>query len=215
MKKRIRNLVVALLFVMFSLQTFMVHASNTLPAEMPYTKSQCELEMKGRQLWADHVSWTRSYIISAIASLEDKDAVLERLLKNQDEIGAYIKPFYGEDAGNQLASLLREHIKLAGQVLEAAKEKNTAEFEKYNKLWHENADQIAALLSTANPNLDQKELQDMLYKHLQFLTDQVVARLNNNWSADIKAYDEGELHMLHFADMIANAIVKQFPEKFK
>ena len=36
--------------------------------------------MKERQLWIEHVLWTRSYIVSAIADLEDKDPVLQRLL---------------------------------------------------------------------------------------------------------------------------------------
>ncbi|HEY5524645.1 MAG TPA: glycosyltransferase, partial [Clostridium sp.] len=68
------------------------------------------LKMQQRQLWSDHVSWTRSFIVSDLASLEDKDPVLQRLLKNQDDIGNSIKPYYGEEAGNALSKLLREHI---------------------------------------------------------------------------------------------------------
>lgn len=55
----------------------------------------------------------------------------------------------------------------------------------------------------------------MLNKHLQLTTNEVVARLNKNWDADIAAYDEGEEHMLKFADMISGGIIKQFPQKFK
>ena len=55
----------------------------------------------------------------------------------------------------------------------------------------------------------------MLHKHLQFVTDQVVARLNKDWNSDVAAYDKGENHMIMFADMIANGIIKQFPQKFK
>ena len=171
--------------------------------------------MNQRQLWIDHVSWTRSYIISAISSLDDKDIVLERLLKNQDDIGNAIKPYYGEDAGNKLSALLREHIELAGKVLESAKTKDSKALEKNNKLWYENADKIADFLSKANPNYSNKVLKDMLYKHLQFVTDQVVARLNHDWKADINAYDKGEEHMIHFADILSEGIIKQFPDKFK
>ncbi len=120
-------------------------------------------------LWIDHVSWTRSYITSAIASLKDQNAVLEQLLKNQDDIGNSIKPYYGEEAGNKLASLLREHIQIAGQVVEAAKAHNKSDLDKNNELWYKNADEIAAFLSKANPNLAEKELKDMLYTHLKFV----------------------------------------------
>lgn len=171
--------------------------------------------MDERKLWIDHVSWTRNFIVSDIASLEDKNVVLERLLKNQDDIGNSIKPYYGDDAGNKLSALLREHIELAGKVLEAAKSKDSKALEKNNKLWYENADKIADFLSKANPNYSNKELKDMLYKHLQFVTDQVVARLNKDWKADISSYDKGEEHMIHFADILSEGIIKQFPDKFK
>lgn len=139
---------------------------------------------------------------------------MDRLLKNQDDIGNSIKPYYGEDSGNKLASLLREHIELAGKVLEAAKNKDSKSLENNNKLWYENADKIADFLSAANPNYSNKELKDMLHKHLKFVTDQVVARINKDWKADITAYDKGEDHMIHFADIISEGIIKQFPDKF-
>jgi len=74
-----------------------------------------------RDLWSDHIAYTRSFIVSASAGLADTSEVLQRLLRNQDEIGEAIKPYYGDPAGTQLASLLRSHIQLAGKALVAAK----------------------------------------------------------------------------------------------
>ena len=149
--------------------------------------------------------------MSDLASLEDTPLALERLLKNQDDIGNSIKPYYGEEAGNKLAALLREHINLAGKVVGSAKSNNKSDLEKYNKLWYKNADEIADFLSSLNPNYSKKDLRDMLHKHLQFVTDQAVARLNKDWKADIEAYDKGEDHMIMFADMLTDGIMKQFP----
>jgi hypothetical protein len=75
-----------------------------------------------------------------------------RLLRNQQDIRNAMKPFYGEDAGNQLGKLLTEHIVIAGKVVDAAKSGNAAELEKNNKEWYRNADDIASFLSKANPN---------------------------------------------------------------
>lgn len=55
----------------------------------------------------------------------------------------------------------------------------------------------------------------MFYKHLQLVTTQAVAELNKNWKESISAYDEGEIHMLKFSDMITDAMIKQFPDKFR
>lgn len=171
--------------------------------------------MNERKLWINHVLWTRNYIISDMNSLEDKAQVLERLLKNQDDIGNSIKPYYGEEAGNKLSSLLREHIKLAGQVLDAAQSGNKNDFEKNNKLWYQNSDQIADFLSSANPNYSNKTLKSMLHKHLDLILEAVNARLKKDWKADIDAYDRGEDHMIMFADILSDGIIKQFPKKFK
>lgn len=210
MKKFFSTLLVLMLFTTLLLP-FKVYGIDN---EIPLSNSIVNMKIDQRKLWIDHVSWTRSFIISDLASLADKDPVLERLLKNQDDIGASIKPYYGEEAGNKLSKLLREHIVIAGQVVDSAKSNNKSDLDKYNKSWYKNADDIADFLSSANSNWANSELKDMLHKHLEFVTAQVVARLNKNWKADIEAYDKGEEHMIKFADVLSDGIVKQFPQKF-
>ncbi|MDT8716837.1 glycosyltransferase [Clostridium sp. 19966] len=216
MKKILKNI----LFSLFTLSLVLTPVSaQTLdgkaPKDITYNKTACDLIWEERKLWIDHVLWTRSVIVSDLASLEDKGPVLERLLKNQDDIGNSIKPYYGEETGNKLAAMLREHIELAGKVTDAAKNDNKADFEKYNKLWYENADQIADFLSSANPNYSDKVLKDMLHRHLEYITAQVVARLNKDWISDITAFDKGEDHMIMFSDILTDGIIRQFPKKFK
>ena len=215
MKKILRNSLLLLFLLSLILTPAKAEAFGNKIKEVPYNKATCQLRMAERKLWIDHVLWTRSFIVSDLSELEDKGQVLERLLKNQDDIGNSIKPYYGEEAGNKLSTLLREHIELAGKVTDAAKSGDKDNLDKYNKLWYKNADEISDFLSAANPNYSNKELKDMLHKHLQFVTDQVVARLNKDWNADINSFDKGEDHMIMFADMLIDGIVKQFPEKFK
>jgi len=211
MKKFFKTLSISLVGFTLLTTPFSVYGAET---KKPNT-SVHDLKVQERKLWADHVSWTRSFIVSDLASLDDKEAVLKRLLKNQDDIGNSIKPYYGEEAGNALSKLLREHIEIGGQVIEAAKSDNKDDLEKYNKSWRENADAIAKLLSDANPNWPSVAVKDMLYKHLDFITEQVTSRIKKDWEADIAAYDKGEDHMLMFADTVSDGIIKQFPQKFK
>lgn len=210
MKKVIKNLLFLGLLIVIS-----IPLTAQAKEQLSSSKASCELMMAEQKLWIDHVLWTRNFIISDLTSLEDKEMVLDRLLQNQDDIGDSIKSYYGEEAGNQLSKLLREHIVLAGQVVDAAKSGNKTDLEKYNKLWYQNADQIADFLSNANPNYSNKTLKDMLYTHLQLITDAVTARLNKDWQADIIAYDKGEDHMVKFAKILVEGIITQFPEQFK
>ena len=186
-----------------------------IESTMHLTASAVDLRMGMRKLWEDHITYTRNYIISALADLEDAGKVAGRLLKNQDDIGEAIKPVYGDEAGKKLASLLRDHIMVATEVVKAAKTGNNEELTKANKKWYANADEIAVFLSGANPHWTKQALTDMLYKHLEYTTAEVVSRLKKDWAADIEAYDKGHMHMLMFADTLTDGIVKQFPAKFK
>src|SRR5262245_1731774 len=63
-----------------------------------------------RQLWEDHITWTRLVIVSTAADLPDREATTQRLLKNQQDIGDAVKPYFGDAAGEKLAALLKDHI---------------------------------------------------------------------------------------------------------
>ncbi len=168
-----------------------------------------------RKLWEDHIVYTRNYIISDLANLDDVEPVADRLMKNQDNIGNAIMPFYGDKAGEKLASLLREHIQLAVDVLNAAKARDKAGAENSSKKWYANADEIADFLSKANPHWPKETIKDMLDKHLGYTIEEATARLKKDWVADIEAYDKNHTHMLMFSDLLVDGIVKQFPRKFK
>lgn len=183
--------------------------------QMIYTQSMVQLKGDLRRLWLDHAIWTRNYVISDLAGLENKDKTLARLLRNQKDIGNAIKPFYGEAAGNQLGELMSEHIVIAGKVADTAKIGNTAELDKANKEWYRNADDIASFLSKANPNWPMKTVQDLMYVHLQMLTEDVKAMLKKDWDADIMWFDKGADHLTMIADVLTDGIIKQFPQKFK
>lgn len=218
-KSQKENMMKKLLAVGISFLFFAITAASTVSyaepmKKMVLTKSSVELQLSMRKLWEDHITYTRNYIISSLADLGDTGDVAGRLLKNQDDIGDAIKPVYGDDAGNKLAALLRDHILIATEVVKAAKMGTKAELSNASKKWTANADDIAAFLSSANPNWSKSGLEDMLHKHLEFTTQEVVSRLNKDWAADIRAYDNGHVHMLMFADVLSKGIVKQFPDKF-
>src|SRR5512143_2939310 len=85
----------------------------------PLTDAQLRDEM--RKLWEDHVTYTASFYTAVIYGGDDANKLAERLLRNQDDIGNAVKPFYGEGAGNNLSSLLRDHILVAADLVKAAK----------------------------------------------------------------------------------------------
>jgi hypothetical protein len=168
-----------------------------------------------RQLWEDHIVWTRLVIIGVFEDLPDLNPSVQRLLQNQADIGDAIKPFYGEAAGDQLTALLRDHILIAAEILLAAKNGDTAALEDASERWCANADDIAAFLNAANPDhWPLEEMQMMMREHLDLTLEEAVAYLNGDYEASIAAYDEIHVQILGMADMLSDGIIRQFPDKF-
>ena len=169
-----------------------------------------------RQLWEDHIVWTRLAIISLTTDAPDTEATVGRLLKNQADIGNAVKPFYGEATGDTLTAELRRHILLAADLIAAAKAGDEAGLTEAQARWKENADGIAAVLNSVNPrHFDLAVLKAEMQKHLELTTEEAVARLQSDWAADVAAYDEIHHHILHMSDYLSEGIVKQFPRRFR
>jgi hypothetical protein len=87
--------------------------------------------------------------VAAIKETPDKDAAAARLLRNQEDIGNAVVPLYGDDAGKGLTVLLKQHILIAVDLVEAGDE---ARFQTEDEKWSRNVEEIATFLSGANPN---------------------------------------------------------------
>ena len=172
-----------------------------------------------RKLWEDHVTWTRLFIVSAATlpeNLPDTGPTAGRLLANQDDIGDALRPFYGDEVGDAVTALLREHILIAADIIAAAKAGDADGVANGQARWRANADEIAAFLNAANPRswkLD--EMKEMLYEHLSVTTTEVVFRLTGDWDADVAAYDQIHVQALEMADELSTGIVKQFRHRFR
>lgn len=167
-----------------------------------------------RKLWTDHVIWTREYVIASLDDRPEAPKVAERLLRNQEEIGAAIVPYYGQAAGDKLGALLKEHILVAVDLLDAARTDNQTKLADADARWRKNADDLATFLSSANPNWKTKDIVDMLNNHLNLTTQEAVAHKNKNYAEDIRLFDEIHNQILTMSDEISAGIVKQYPEKF-
>jgi len=166
------------------------------------------------KLWVEHVAYTRLFIVDAAAGLPEQDATTQRLLKNQDDIGAAVASYYGADAGAKLTTLLREHITTAAQLVAAAKANETAKVEDAKTRWFANADQIAAFLAGANPKWPEADMKRMMNEHLTLTSDEATAQLQGNYEASIETFDKVQTQILTMADMLSDGIIAQFPDKF-
>lgn len=195
---------------------FLLFGAPTIASADEHQSKQGEFRTAMRKLWEDHITWTRLYIVSAVADLPDKKVIADRLLKNQADIANAVRPFYGDAAAKKLHGLLNDHILIAVDIIDGGKAGDARKQAEAQKRWIANANEIAELLSGANPkNWPVEEMKRMMTDHLSVTTAEVVARLTKDWAGDVAAYDRVHEQILHMADMLSSGIIKQFPDKFK
>jgi len=186
-----------------------------LVPNVTYAHSKSTFQDAMRRLWSDHVTYTRLFIVNAAAGSADKDATTQRLLQNQTDIGNAVAEFYGREAGNKLTALLKDHILIAANIVTAAKAGDNAKVTSENKLWRDNATDIAKFLHGANPrHWPQATLEKAMFMHLDQTLSEASNELKGNYAASIKDYDEAMTHMLMMADTLSDGIAAQFPAKF-
>ncbi len=225
--KLIRSLLIVLVAAAFGLactsSTGQVNNNNNnnngndagVDAPNPTTQTTTEFALRSsmRQLWEDHVFWTRIYIIDAIGKLpaDETAASAQRLMQNQVDIGNAIRPFYGDAAADELTTLLKEHIQGAVDVLNAAIAGDMAAFNTANTAWYANGYAIAQFLANANPNWPLATTTFHMNKHLDLTLAEAQARLSGDFNGDVSAYDAVVDHILSLADVLTSGIVAQFP----
>lgn len=165
-----------------------------------------------RMLWGQHVMWTRMVIMGIIYELPELENSMERLLRNAADFGNALRPFYGDEAAQIFENLLREHISIAGELVEAAMLGDSAQVESIWQRWVDNANQIAEFLNSINPNWSTEDWSAMLQEHLELIGEVVMQMLEGNYMDSINGFDEFESQAMEMADMMAEGIAMQFPE---
>src|SRR2546426_12061291 len=150
-------------------------ASSPLPVQgqaLAIPAKVANLRMALRDLYVNHIFWVRSFVLST--RLGEKTAVSEADeygLANAKAIGLSISPFYGQAAAVKFSSLFVGHYAAVKKYMSAAFAngfRGNAALKKtaLNSLM-QNATEIAAFVSSANPNLLKATVNGLLVTHVQ------------------------------------------------
>jgi len=167
-----------------------------------------------RELWEQHVYFTRMQIISAVGKLPDLAATTDRLMRNPGDIAAVCARYYPKAVADKIQHLFTEHLQIAGDMVGALINGQTEKANELKAKWYQNADDIAAALAPLSPAYDKSELQAMMRRHLDLTSQEAAMRLAGNYPADIAAFGHIEEEALLMADYLSNGIIKKFPGRF-
>ena len=173
-------------------------------------KDELELNNDMRKAWSDHGFWTAMYMLSRFYGLPGAGAVEERLLQTPGEIASVFGKFYLPAMVDQLKGLLTEHVELTGELMNRLHNNDKEAAGQTEEKWRQNADNIARMLSSANPKYNYDELQRMMNLHLDLLKRQMMAEIDEDYNGFVQATDENGKHLLELADALTAGLMKEF-----
>ena len=191
---------------------------QTISATTPATDraSIGETKMALRDLWVEHIFWIRSYVLAAHASDEAQHKAAEtEVLANAKALAGTITPFYGQAASDALLNLLAGHWSAVRDYNTATLAKSKSGQDKAVENLTSNAREIAKFLSGANPNLPEEAVYSLLLGHGGHHVTQIKQIASRDFQDEAATWHAMRKHMLVISDAIADALVKQFPERFQ
>ena len=169
-----------------------------------------------RDLWIGHVFWVRNVVDARFEGNAIEAKVAEQqVVANAKAIAASIEPFYRKAASEKLFTLLAGHWGAISDYLDATRANSKSGQDVAFKQLVTNADEIAAFLGGANPNLPVDVLKGLLMAHGSHHVQQIGEFKAKQYDAEAKTWAAMTQHMYVIADALAEGIAKQFPEKFR
>jgi len=168
-----------------------------------------------RDLWLGHIFWIRGVVFETFAKNKPAATAAEQaVVGNAKDIAGAIAPFYGQPASDKLFSLLAGHYGAIKEYLEAAVKTDKAAESKATDHLTANAQEIAAFLSGANPNLPKDTLEQLLLAHGGHHLEQIQEVQAGQYEKETATWGAMKGHIYVIADALTDALAKQFPDKF-
>ena len=166
-------------------------------------------------LLAEHVTLAAGATGAALDGRSAEfEAAAQALDANSVAISQAIGSVYGTDAERAFLPLWRRHIGFVVDYTAGVAGRDRAKQDKAVSDLVAYTQDFGAFLSAANPNLPKAVVADLVKHHVVTLKEVVDAQAARDWDRAWTATRTAGGHMQMIADPLAEAIVKQFPDRF-
>ncbi|NWL76866.1 hypothetical protein DM872_08395 [Pseudomonas taiwanensis] len=208
---KLRTLALLLLVALVQPTWSLAAQSTAAGADTPALTTRLAL----RDLWVEHIFWVRNYVVAnQDGQPKQAEAAATQVVNNAKAIANSIAPLYGQPAADQLLELLAGHWGAVKHYSDATVAKDDDGKKAAVSDLTRNAKGIAKFLSSANPNLPEDALLNMLSAHGGHHVAQIDQLSKGDFAGEAGTWTAMRQHMQVLADTLAAALVKQFPDKF-
>jgi len=183
------------------------------PAEKPDAALATRLAL--RDLWVEHIFWVRNYTVAnQNGKAAQAEVAAKEVVANATAIANSLQPLYGQPAADQMLKLLAGHWGAIKDYSDASVAKDAAKQKSAVEALTANAKAIAAFLAKANPYLPEDTLVALLSAHGGHHISQIDQLAKADYAGEAKTWHAMHEQILGVADTLAEALAKQFPNKF-
>lgn len=174
-----------------------------------------DLRVALNHLLSEHVTLAAAATGAALRGRNAEFAAAAGALDaNSQDLAKAIGSVYGDAAGEAFLPLWRKHIAFVVDYTKATaagskkkQDKAVADLVQYTQ-------DFGAFLNSATPALPKEAVADLVKMHILSLKDVIDAQAARDPKLTYEKIREASAHMRMVADPLADAIAKQFPEKF-
>jgi hypothetical protein len=167
-------------------------------------------------LFAEHVVLASAATGAALGGREAEfKAAAGALDANSVAIAQAIGSVYGKDAEAAFLPLWRKHIGFVVDYTVGAASSDRAKQDQAVSELVAYTQDFGAFLASANPNLPKSVVADLVKHHVVTLKTVIDAQVAKDPARAYTAVRAAAGHMQQIADPLADAIVKQFPDRYR
>ena len=162
-----------------------------------------------RLLWIEKNMWTRFYIVSKFAGLDDTVYLSNRIYESAIAISNVFQIYYGASTKRIIEDYLRQDISYNLSYIDSLKTEEKELTKDIVSKWKENAMDFASYLSTINKSFDKDHISSMLINLIDLNIHEAETRLSKDYITDIGQFDLISYLSNSFADYLWLAIINQ------
>lgn len=175
-----------------ALYDFITSGGQNVPpqeGQVCLTDDQVNLIFNIGMFWFDLNNWTRAFMLSKFHNVGNENEAYERLQKSLSDFVGSLKQVFGEAPGvNELQLELSAYIGLIDSLITAQKANNSEEIGRITMQLYQNADDIAATLSSIDPYWDQNEWKTRLYNQLRSTLEESTMFLTKDYARNMDIF---------------------------
>lgn len=156
---------------------------------------------------------TRFYIVSVASGFGDAQAVADRLYSLPLKFKAKAELIFGVPLGEELVTLLSNHIINLQILVNALKNGDQATVDASVQRLYSNADLLAAYFSRINPFWNEAQWRNLFYTYDRTVIEEAVAVMTGDYVRSLDIFDRLLLNALSMGDYLASGFIEYLTVK--